>query len=390
MPGSSAGRRSTAERGSRTPDPLPESASLLLDMVRFGLCLLVLVGHATLPPFQQGWPPLLELANGAVPGFFVLSGFVIRFVTQTRERQAKRYWVSRASRIYSVALPAVALTLVLDGISRWVNPAFYRTVTLPEPWSGMPLRVLLSLLFLSQTWGHAGLLLSNLPFWSLGYEVPYYVLFGILTFTKGMGRALLTLATALLFGPQILFLLPIWWSGIWLYDLWQWLRQPQRSKAVRVAAVSGAIAALAWLLLPVHGVSGFLRVQAISNPLTLLHLPVMRASMFEYAAGMLSFAVLFLLLCASDLVRLPKKTMAARVVRQTAEGTFTLYLFHFPMLVLASALHLYRPDRGADKVVLLLSITLCCVLAAVPIAHFKSWLRDRMSRRQGVETPRYS
>ncbi len=61
------GRVETHRATSATIDPLPESASLLLDAVRFGLCLLVLLGHTTLSLFQTGWPPLMILANDASP-----------------------------------------------------------------------------------------------------------------------------------------------------------------------------------------------------------------------------------------------------------------------------------------------------------------------------------
>ncbi len=308
----------------------------------------------------------------------MLSGFVIRFVTETRERDARRYLVSRASRVYSVVLPAMLLTTVLDAISRWSNPVFYRAAILPEPWSSLPFRIGVHLVFLSQAWGHASLLLSNTPFWSLGYEVPYYVLFGITAFARGGRRVALLAAVALVCGPQVLFLLPIWWSGIWLYDAWQWWRQPARALSVRVAAVAGAAALLAWTLVPFHGRSGYFRIEALPNPLLLLHQPAVRATLSEYAAAAISLPALFLLLCASDLVHLPRRTFAARAVRQVAEGTFTLYLFHYPMLVFARALRLYRPDRTGDKLLLLGAITLLCVGAAVPIAGLKRWLRDRM------------
>ncbi len=363
-------------------DPLPETASLLLDVVRFGLCLLVLLGHATQAYFQRGWPSLMPLANGAVPGFFVLSGFVIRFVTATREREARRYWVSRASRIYSVVVPAIALTVVLDAVSRTANLEFYRTVVQPQPWKIVPFRMVVTLLFLTQGWGHAGLLLSNTPFWSLGYEVPYYVLFGVAAFTHGGVRVALLVVTGLLFGPQVLFLLPIWWSGIWLYDGWQWLRQPGRA-GWRVGAAVIALVVLGWLVLPLRDFNGLAHIGNVPNPLLLLHQQPLRATMAEYAAGVLSVCVLFLLLCASDLVRLPKKTLAARAVRQVAEGTFTLYLFHFPMLVCAAALGLYRKESGVQKMALLLGIVVVCVAAAVPIAGFKNWLRDGLSARRG-------
>ncbi len=368
-------------------DPLPETASLLLDILRFGLCLLVLLGHISEGWFNTNWPNMMMLANGAVPGFFVLSGFVIRYVTRTRERQGRRYFASRASRIYSVVLPAIVLTVVLDSIVLHVNPVFYRYILLPTPWSQLPPRILVNLLFLSQSWGHAALMLSDTPLWSLGYEVPYYILFGIATFSRGPARLVGLLIVAALTGPQVLLLLPIWVSGIWLYDLWQWFRAPHTAFSKRLALLTAAAAALLFLWLPVSSTTGFARVSRVPNPLLLLHQPIVRATMFEYSAGLLSFAAMLLALCASDLVQLPKKTKAARAVRFVAESTFTLYLFHFPMLVFAAALHLFSSNSSVGKLLTMLAIVAVCVAASVPIERFKRWLRDRISLRNATSHP---
>ncbi len=216
--------------------------------------------------------------------------------------------------------------------------------------------------------------------WSLGYEVPYYVLFGFATFLKGPARIVALLLCGLVAGPQVLFLLPIWWSGIWLYDLWQWFRSPRASASARAALLAGAVAALLFLYLPLGGTTGFQRIASLPNPLALLHQPVVRASMFEYSTGLLSFATLLLLLCSTDLLRLPKHTPAVSTVRFVAESTFTLYLFHFPMLMFAGALHLY--STSLDKVLVMAAIVVFCIAASVPIGRFKRWLRDRFSPRR--------
>lgn len=52
----------------------------------------------------------------AVDAFFVLSGFVIAHVSAVKERDARTYFISRAARIYSVAIPAIILTSILDAI----------------------------------------------------------------------------------------------------------------------------------------------------------------------------------------------------------------------------------------------------------------------------------
>jgi peptidoglycan/LPS O-acetylase OafA/YrhL len=98
----------------RSPQYLSEPASILLDVVRFSAAILVLIAHFTHPEFRLGYANLQILGDGAVPVFFVLSGFVIRYVTKTRESTAKEYFIDRASRIYSVILPAMFFTLAVS------------------------------------------------------------------------------------------------------------------------------------------------------------------------------------------------------------------------------------------------------------------------------------
>lgn len=358
---------------------LPEGASLLLDALRFSLAVLVVVGHISEPPFSHGWPNVIAWANGAVPGFFVLSGFMIRYVTATREREARRYWISRASRIYSVVLPAVVFTVVCDAISRRVNPPFYSLVTRPEPWSEIPARIGIHLLFLGQIWGHSTLLLSNLPFWSMGYEVPYYVLFGLLQFLRGWIRVVAVLAAAVLFGPQILFLLPLWWSGCWLFDVWQWSRQPGQKRGVERGLGVLAALILLMLLFPMNGTNLVNQIGSMANPLLLLKQPLGRATMFEYAAGVLFWCVLLVMLVASDAFTLQRNTAAARGIRKIAEGTFSLYLLHFPLLVLMGATGVLHGERVIDRWLAVAAISGLCILLSLPIGELKQWMRRKLS-----------
>ena len=61
----------------------------------------------------------------AVDVFFVLSGFVIAYICNTREPTLRTYVISRTVRIYSVALPALILTFLIDGLGKMVRPEVY-------------------------------------------------------------------------------------------------------------------------------------------------------------------------------------------------------------------------------------------------------------------------
>lgn len=133
-------------------------------MVRFAAALTVALGHVTQDFFSDNTKDLTNYAFGAVGVFFVLSGFVIRYITRTRVGALRAYAIDRASRIYSVALPCLLLTILLDSISYSANPSFYL-----KHW-GEGLRhpvkdLVLTSLYLGQAWFQNIWPLSNGPFW---------------------------------------------------------------------------------------------------------------------------------------------------------------------------------------------------------------------------------
>src|SRR6478609_5001320 len=97
---------------------VPPVTSLVLDIARFVLALSVALGHWTQGYFQETWPDLTNGAIAAVGGFFVLSGYTIRLLTPAEQSfSGVNFFVERLSRLWSVALPALLLTVVLDLIS---------------------------------------------------------------------------------------------------------------------------------------------------------------------------------------------------------------------------------------------------------------------------------
>ena len=94
---------------------MTRTLSLYLDGLRFGAALTVFVSHYAAGRISGG---LFWQVSGygriAVLGFFVLSGFVIAWVTETRERSLEDFALSRAARPYSVIIPAFVITAAID------------------------------------------------------------------------------------------------------------------------------------------------------------------------------------------------------------------------------------------------------------------------------------
>jgi len=193
---------------------LKDHVSIYLDAIRFVAALTVFISHYSLQHLSAGllWQ-VQPYADEAVIVFFVLSGFVIAHATHGRQTAAADYCISRAARIYSVVLPALALTAVLDLVGNRLFPTHYSAGTWGFNGDLSLWRLFSGLSFTNEFWGLHVRQGSNVPFWSLGYEVPYYLIFGLAIFTTGPWR----IAAVSL--PQGLGALPQSRSRCWRSDL---------------------------------------------------------------------------------------------------------------------------------------------------------------------------
>jgi peptidoglycan/LPS O-acetylase OafA/YrhL len=195
--------------------------SAFLDLMRLLAALLVFIGHASGQEWTGGrfWQ-VGRYMDTAVVSFFVMSGYVIAYVVQQKETTARAYVAGRLARLWSVVVPALALTLVIDVIGVRVAPQYY----IDRPWYAgdmLALRYLASLFFVNELWSVTLAPGINQPFWSLSYEAVYYLMFGLVSFAQGWLRWALLGLLALIAGPAMLALAPLWYLGAWLYALSQ-------------------------------------------------------------------------------------------------------------------------------------------------------------------------
>jgi peptidoglycan/LPS O-acetylase OafA/YrhL len=188
--------------------------SIYLDLLRFAAACLVVVYHSNSRMIVEAVLPFSNYGHSAVIIFFVLSGYVIAYATDAKEHSAQMYWASRLSRVWSLALPAVLLTPILDIVGQSLAPALYAGNTTE---GHAILRILTSLTFLNEIWFISIMSFSNIAYWSLNYEVWYYLLFAIYAFGPSRWRWLALGLTCILIGPKIALLAPIWVLGVVIY-----------------------------------------------------------------------------------------------------------------------------------------------------------------------------
>ena len=152
--------------------------SIYLDIVRAMATLIVMLAHIR-QLFDLPW--IQDFGHQAVMVFFVLSGYVIANVADTRETTPRGFLIARFGRLWSVAVPAMALTVVCDMVGRTfgLHPAVYNLVPIDYPL----IRLGAVLTFLSESWVSI-VPFSNFPMWSLSLEFWYYITAVRLTDTR--------------------------------------------------------------------------------------------------------------------------------------------------------------------------------------------------------------
>jgi peptidoglycan/LPS O-acetylase OafA/YrhL len=310
--------------------------SICLDLIRFAAALVVLVCHAAQAKLYGGWFPNIPLAQHyAVVVFFVLSGLVIAASAQHRPTTLTRFAIARAARILPVSLAALAFSTAAFAIVTALGGSAQHTDTYGQ----LSLRgTLLPLLFLSEgPWGAGPV--WNPPYWSLCYEVWYYALFGAAVYLRGPARILTLIACALLAGPRILLLLPIWLVGVVL-ALSPAARRtgPLAGAALLIAGLAGAYFHTA-VVIP-----GWHLMRWLTAPFDLQ----LSFSRFALSDLLLALAVAMAFAGLRPLTtRWPAVWLALeRPARLLAGFSFTLYLFHWPLLLLAKSTGLVAGRSG--------------------------------------------
>ena len=188
--------------------------SLHLDMLRLLAALEVLAFHISgFPAFGFERTMFNSHGHEAVTIFFVLSGFVIRHAAGARDANLQGFVVSRLTRVYSVVLPCLVLTFAMDVVGpHWARDLYTGLITDGSPF----VRLAIGALMLNEAWVSVQML-SNTPYWSISYEVAYYALFAGLFYLRGWQRWCAAVLIALIAGPRILLLFPIWAIGWWAY-----------------------------------------------------------------------------------------------------------------------------------------------------------------------------
>ena len=358
--------------------------SLYLDAMRFFAALLVLLSHWAYPRFTGGDYIGIrhhDLGGDAVVAFFVLSGLVVTFSAEKRASDGIRAFAAdRLSRLWSVALPALALTFILDPFGASLSSEIYHA----EYYHGdQPFwRMLTAGTFTNELWFMSVRPGSNGPWWSLGYEAWFYAIFACAFFLRGRAQLIGVALTVLIAGPKVLLLMPSWLMGVWVWRKISSGTLSNLSKPaalmltllpgiVYIAAHLGMIPVKLWLL-----TRDLVGEDAIV---------VLRFSDTFFWSTILGVLVSANILGIAALVQnnttikpIPEKW--ARRLRWLAGGSFALYMVHYPLLqITAAALPGDVHDIKRQLLILVLPLIGAYIFAELTERR-RAWLRSLLRR----------
>lgn len=309
---------------------MDKTFSTLLDLARFSAAMLVFVHHSEQILKDNRLSAFASFGHDAVIFFFILSGFVIGYVSSTKEKTIIDYTIARSARLFSVALPSLILVCLLINIGGVFFPSTY-SIYGETNW---PSVLFSSLLFLNQSWLLGVSVPTNGPYWSVSYEAWYYAIFGITYYITGAKKYIAVTLAILVAGPKIILLMPIWISGILCFKVHDKLCTKKLTGYIAIALSSGLYL---WI-----------RSKNIDDIIFIYSANLLGGE--DYLNSNLGFskrflpdfiiAALFVLLfygiymIRNDISWIIEKLTPK--IKTLSAYTFSLYLLHFPLLVFFS------------------------------------------------------
>lgn len=321
------------------------------------------------------WQSVAYLATGmgrhAVMVFFVLSGYFVggSVLRQRADFTWPSYLHQRLSRLWTVLLPALCVTALLDASAGRLEPDLLGGGFSDEWASGPSERYSSSLAtFLGNVMFLQTVLVpqfgSNGPLWSLANEFWYYMLFPLCL--EGLGlvaqRSIPRRAVGIAASATLLVWLPreivddyaVWLLGVVLAVLPRRLTPPTRPGVVGF----GLLALLA-------------SVAVTKAPAVLARVPLS----FDMVAG-LGGALLVLALLRGEG---PRSKAVRWFARWSSEISYSLYLVHFPVVVFVGAVLVGHGQGQLTPVAFAGYLALLACLVGVGWAFW--WLFERNTAR---------
>jgi peptidoglycan/LPS O-acetylase OafA/YrhL len=341
--------------------------SRYLDLLRIIAALLVLLAHLSDPTITDEAIKLpSQIGYSAVMIFFVLSGYVISYVAAEREFTLFDFTISRIARVYSVVIPALAVTVFVDLLFIHARPLFNTTRMMADipmyQYERFPKYLFMDLLFGNNLWGLRETAFSNSVYWSMCFEVYYYLLFAFAFYLKGWRRVVLLVLTLSVIGPGPMLRFPLWLFGCIAYRLHRACKIPVGVARILFAITTALIA---------FDLATDLNLR-IDDQFDLLTTSFLRRVPGDTLTGLLVALNIFAARYASW-----NFGPLGRWFSYLASFTFALYLMHAPLLRLWAAY--WHPSPFVIVVMVLVSVWLLGLVTEKQKDRLRHLLRKKLA-----------
>ncbi|GAA4316681.1 hypothetical protein GCM10023149_13830 [Mucilaginibacter gynuensis] len=301
--------------------------------------------------------------------FFVLSGFLITMSVNKPGVTIKSFFIARLGRLYSVLIPALIFSFVVSFVIIYSGSIPAELIKNNEH---LVIRFFMNLLFLTQSWTLCSTPPLNDPFWSVTYEFIYYALIAVITLVKNSVFKWLVLGFIVLVGfPKVILLFPAWLAGSLLYFV---------SKKV---SINKGVSAVLFLLSLAGIIAVIINPELVpftknesDNQFLGFNLLFSWNYLADFVYSLLIAANIYFLFSVADsnLFKGEQKliTKLHDILRLVGNCTYTLYLFHLPLLFLFASLLPY--DR--TNYLYPTGLIAATLLSVFIIARYTEWKVD--------------
>ena len=282
-----------------------------IQILRAVAVVLVLLFHLEVPGFSAGFL--------GVDIFFVISGYLMQTL-YGEGTSAADFYRRRARRLLPAYFGLVVAVLIVCAL-----------VTLPSEFGDVAEQSLFAGalssnigFWLDESYFESGLFRPLLHLWSLGVEAQFYLLFPLLLWVKRPGLivsaalSLLLCLAAVTVSPKLaFFMLPF---RVWEFALGMLVTQVQGDRRLGLLAIAGMFLCLA---IPVDGKATSILVGHPALPAVVI-------------------TALTALALACRVPRWAEESLVGRAAQKIGDASYSLYLAHFPVIVLLK----YEPFSG--------------------------------------------
>ncbi len=304
-------------------------------------------------------------AHNFVMIFFVLSGYLISISASKPNITFSKFIIARLGRLYSVVVPSLIFSFFVAFLLLGTTEIGHFITNTSNPFT----RFGLNLIFLSQISTLCSTPPLNTPFWSVQYEFFYYLFLAVFLLVKKPYKYIFLLLLIVLSWPKILLLLPVWLFGCFLYF---YLEKIKVSLVFAILLFASFFSVFCYFIVNPYSIP----FQNLRSDVTLCGYSLYFSWNYisDYVFGISVMLTMFSFFMLSPYLNLLLENnkhfiYCFKKIKQIGNCTFTLYLFHLPLMFLITTVLPYNKNSFIEILLLIFSV----LFLVFVIAKYTEW-----------------